>query len=151
MSEQRQPLSSEDARPLFKNDFVLATADNGDAAEYEKLLPPEGISPAERRILTTEPIPLTIEEEPPRPLTQFTMPELLGLMTFLSVGFAVMYYLPPAQVAGVLGLLALVGQGVLTAFPPDNRHIRLGASVLLIMYACAAAVAFVQHVFFPPG
>ena len=77
------------------------------------------------------------------------MTELLWLMSFLSVGFSIMYYLPPDKVAGVLGLLALVGQGLLMRFPPESRHIRLGASVLLVMYACAAAVAFVQHVFFP--
>jgi hypothetical protein len=154
--EYRPRVSSErraakPAGPVFRDDFVLATTDeaNEDDAAYESLLPPEGLSPAQRRAITAEPIPLTVEEEPQRPLTQFTMVELLCLMSFLCVGFSIMYYLPPAKVAGVLGLLALAGQGLLMRFPPENRHIRLAASVLLIMYGCAAVVAFVQHVFFP--
>lgn len=139
----------EDGKPTFRDDFVLPVHNDDDLSAYEKLQPPAGLSPAVRRALTTEPISLTDDPEPERPLTQFTVSELLGLMTFLSIGFAVMYYLPPAQVAGVLGLLALAGQGLLVCFPPENRHLRLGASVLLVMYACAAAVAFVQYVFFP--
>lgn len=151
MSEQRQPTTPEQAQPMFRDEFVLAAADDADSAEYEKLQPPQGLSPAERRILTAEPIPLTVEEEPQRPLTQFTMTELLGLTSFLSVGFAAMYYLPPAHVAGVLGLLALVGVGLLMQFPPESRHVRLAASTLLVMYACASVVAFIQHLFFSPG
>jgi hypothetical protein len=137
--------------PLFRDDFVLAATTDDDASEYEQLKPPEGLSPAQRRAITTEPVPLTVEEEPERPLLQFSMTELLWLMTFVSAGFAIMHYLPPDHVAGVLGLLALVGQGLLMRFPPESRHIRLGASALLVMYACAAVVAFVQHVFFPPA
>jgi hypothetical protein len=134
--------------PTFKDDFVLAaSADADDTTDYERLLPPDGMSPAERRALNMPLIPLTIEEEPQRPLTQFTVAEMFGLTTFLSVGFAVMYYLPPDKVAGVLGILALVGQGVLMRFPPENRHVHLGASVLLVMYGIAAAVAFCQHFF----
>ncbi len=134
--------------PTFRDEFVIPVGDDDDLAAYEKLQPPTGISPAVRRALTAEPIPLTVEQDPERPLTQFTMTELFWLMTFLAGGFAVMHYLPLDQVAGVLGLLALVGQGLLR-FPPENRHIRLGASALLVMYACAAAVAFGQHIFFP--
>ena len=134
---------------VFRDDFVVPAHEAEDSSEYEKLRPPEGLSPAVRRAITAEPIPLTVEEEPERPLTQFTMTELLWLMSFVCVGFSVMYYLPPNQVAGVLGILALLGQGLLMRFPPESRHIRLGASVLLVMYACAALVAFVQHVFFP--
>lgn len=136
--------------PTFRDEFSIAAAMDEDTSEYEKLRPPEGLSPSVRRALTAEPIRLTIEEEPERPLTQFTMTELMWLTSFLSVGFAVMYYLPPDKVAGVLGLLALAGQGLLMRFPPESRHIRLGASALLVMYACAAGVAFLQHVFFPP-
>ena len=127
-----------------RDNGLLATEDD---AEYEKLRPAEGLSPAARRALTADPVPLTVEEEPELPLLQFTMAELLWLMSFLSVGFAVMYYLPSDKVAGVLGLLALLGQGMLMRFPPENRHVRLAATVLLIMYACAAFVAFVQHVY----
>ena len=131
---------------LSRRDDVIMAADDDDDAEYQTLRPAEGLSPAARRALTADPIPLTVEEEPERPLMQFTMAELLWLMSFLSVGFAVMYYLPSDKVAGVLGLLALLGQGMLMRFPPENRHVRLAATVLLIMYACAAFVAFVQHV-----
>jgi hypothetical protein len=133
------------AQPLFKDDFVVAACDELDTVDYEKLLPPEGLSPVQRRAISAEPIPLTVEEEPERSLLQFTMTELFWLMTFLSVGFAVMYYLPPAQVAGVLGLVALAGQGLLMRFPPESRHVRLGAYMLLVMYVCAAAVAFGAH------
>jgi hypothetical protein len=132
------------AQPLFKNEFVLeATAE--EIAAYENLRPAEGLSPAQRRAISAEPIALTVEEEPERPLTQFSMTELFWLTTFLCVGFAVMYYLPADKVAGVLGLLALAGQGLLMRFPPENRHIRLGAYALLVMYVCAAAVAFAMQ------
>ena len=131
------------AGPLFRDEFVLAeTSDQEELAL--SLAPPEGLSPTERRIATMEPIPLTIDEEPK--LTQFTLWELMILMTFLSVGLSTIYYLPPSDVAGVLGLLALVGQGLLMRFPPDNRHVNLAAWSLLAMYFVAAAVAFFQHV-----
>lgn len=131
--------------PLFKDEFVVDVPEDDDAIEYEHLQPADGISPAERRALTAPPIPLTVEEEPVRPLLQFTMNELLWLTTFLAGGFAVMYYLPPDKVAGVLGLLALAGQALVMRFPPEQRHIRMAAAVLLILYVCAAAVAFVMH------
>ena len=131
--------------PVFKDEFVLGVPEDDDTVEYEHLQPPEGISPAERRAITAPPIPLTVEDEPVRPLLQFTMTELLWLTTFLAGGFAVMYYLPPDKVAGVLGLLALAGQALVMRFPPEQRHIRMAAAVLLILYVCAAAVAFVMH------
>jgi hypothetical protein len=131
--------------PVFKDDFVLEVPEEADTSEYEHLLPPEGISPAQRRAMVAPPIPLTEEEEPVRPLWQFSMTEMLWLTTFLAIGFAVMYYLPPDRVAGVLGLLALVGQALVMRFPPEQRHIRIAAAVLLILYVCAAAVAFVMH------
>lgn len=135
------------AGPLFKDDFVLAaTSDSDDGIEYLQLKPPDGLSPVQRRILTMNPIPLTEEVEEERPLTQFTLQEMMVLTTFLSVGLSIMYYFPPDMVAGVLGLLALVGQGLLMRFPPENRHIRLAAWVLLGMYAVAAATAFLQHI-----
>jgi hypothetical protein len=131
-------------QPTFKDDFVL-TAEDTDTTDYEKLQPPEGLSPGERRMMCAEPAPVVYIEEPERPLWQFTTLEMFWLMSFMSVGFAIMYYLPPAEVAGVLGLLALGGQFLLMRFPPDSRHVRLGAYTLLIMYVCAAAVAFVVH------
>lgn len=131
------------AGPTFKNDFVRDVPDDEDV-DIE-LRPPEGLSPAQRRAIATPPIPLTVEEEEEPPLWQFSMVELMVLMTFFSAGFAVMYYLPPAQVAGVLGLLALVGQGLMMRFPPETRHVRLAAMTLLVMYGLAASVAFVQH------
>jgi hypothetical protein len=132
-------------QPAFKDDFVLAAAEVTDTIDYENLRPPEGLSPGERRMMCAEPVPVTYIEEPERPWWQFTTVEMFWLMSFMSVGFAVMYYLPAAEVAGVLGLLALAGQLLLMRFPPDSRHIRMGAYTLLVMYVCAAAVAFVVH------
>ncbi len=134
------------ARPLFKDDFVLAqTTESDEGIEYVNLQPPEGLSPAQRRIVCMEPIPLT-EEDVQRPFFQFSLKEMMVLSTFLSVGLAIMHYFPPDMVAGVLGFLALVGQGLLMRFPPENHHIRLAAWTLLAMYAVAAATAFVQHI-----
>src|SRR5689334_125023 len=67
----RDGLVSTRQGPLFRDDFVLATTSEQDAAEYERLAPPEGLSPAQRRVITTEPIPLTVEEEPERRMMQF--------------------------------------------------------------------------------
>jgi hypothetical protein len=132
-------------QPAFKDDFVLASAEDADTIDYENLRPAEGLSPGERRMLCAEPVRVTYIEEPERPWWQFTTIEMFWLMSFASVGFAIMYYLPAAEVAGVLGLLALAGQLLLMRFPPDSRHIRMGAYMLLVMYVFAAAVAFVVH------
>jgi hypothetical protein len=131
---------------LFRDDFVLACS--ADEAEYPlpPLAPPEGFSPTERRLISTEPRCVVEEEdEPQRPLTQYTLRELMSLTTFLSVGLALVYYLPAHYVAGVLGILSLVGQGLLMRFPPENRHVKLAAGMLLIMYAVSLSAAFIQH------
>ncbi|HTN76378.1 MAG TPA: hypothetical protein VL096_14065 [Pirellulaceae bacterium] len=134
--------------PLFQDEFMLASSVENDRTAELALAPPDGLSPVERRILTLPPVPLS-EEVSDRPLSQFTLWELLILMTFLSVGCSIVYYLPINQVAGVLGLLALVGQGLLMRYPPDNRHIRLTGWLLLGMYVVAAVTAFVQHFYGP--
>lgn len=114
--------------------------------DYTSLAPPQGLSVVQRRIICMDPIPLSEEEETGPPLTQFTLREVLVLMTFLSIGLAIMYYLPARQVAGVLGLLALIGQGLLMRYPPMHRHANLAAWTLLAMYVIAAATAFIQHI-----
>jgi hypothetical protein len=113
------------------------------------LASPEGLSPHERHVLTLDPIPLSDENDPGRPLTQFSLRELMALVTFFSAGMAVIYYLPADKVAGVLGVLALVGQGLLMRFPPENRHVLFAAWFLLAMYFVAAATALAQHFLLP--
>ena len=146
LSEREEMQRRAAAGPTFRDDFVLGIpAEVADEAEIP-IRPPEGMSPAERRNLTSEPIPVTVEDEE-RPFSQFTMIELMWLMTFFSAGFAVLYYFPLAESAGVLGLLALVGQGLIMRFPPENRHIRLAAYALLVMYGFAALASIVQYMF----
>lgn len=129
--------------PHFRSDVVLAESAELDDT-VPALAPPEGLSPTERRAISLAPIPLTIEDDAQK-LSQFTLWELMILMTFLSIGLSTLYYLPPQQVAGVLGLLALIGQGLLMRFPPENRHINLAAWCMLGMYFVAVVVALCQH------
>jgi hypothetical protein len=114
------------------------------------LSPPDGLSPQQRHLITLDAIPLSEDIDPGRPLSQFSLRELMALLTFFSVGMAVICYLPANLVAGVLGVLALVGQGLLMRFPPQNRHALFAAWCLMAMYFLAAAVAFGQHFLGPP-
>jgi hypothetical protein len=145
LSEREEAQRRAAAGPTFRDDFVLGLHEDVAADANFTVLPPEGISPAERRALTADLVPVTVEEEPERPLTQFSLLELMWLMTFFAAGFSVFYYFPLAESAGVLGLLALLGQGLLMRFPPENRHVRLGAYALLMMYVVAVGASLIQY------
>jgi hypothetical protein len=133
-----------DGRAYFEKEAPLVIEEEVEI-DYDRLAPPDGLSPAERLMLGA-PRPAEVEEAvPERPLTQFTIIEMMWLVTFLSMGMAVLYYLPPAKVAGVMGILALVGLVVLMRFPPENRHVKISVWLLLGMYALASLVAWVQH------
>lgn len=145
LSEREETQRRAVAGPTFRDDFVLGLPEDVAADPNFNILPPEGISPAERRALTADLVPVTVEEEPERPITQFSLLELMWLMTFFAAGFSVFYYFPLAESAGVLGLLALIGQGLLMRFPPENRHVRLAAYGLLVMYMIAVLASMIQY------
>jgi hypothetical protein len=145
LSESEEAQRRAAVGPTFRDEFVLGLNEDIAADANFTVRPPEGISPAERRALTADLAPVTVEEEPERPLTQFSLLELMWLTTFFAAGFSVFYYFPLAESAGVLGLLALIGQGLIMRFPPESRHVRLAAYSLLIMYAVAAFASIIQY------
>jgi hypothetical protein len=152
LSEREDAARRATAGLTFRDDFVLAAADDADGADNQDanitLRPPDGLSPAERRALTVDSIAVTADD-PQRSRLQFSMVELFWLMTFFSAGFAVLHYFPLAESAGVLGLLALIGQGLIMRFPPENRHIRLAGYALLMMYGLAAFATMIQGLCWP--
>jgi hypothetical protein len=86
--------------------------------------------------------------EPPsaaseREETQFSLTELLLVVTFGAIGLAGAQWLPPGWFAGGAGILALVTILLLTIAAPESRALRLAWWSLTALYVLAALASVV--------
>ena len=118
----------------------------------ERIAPPEGKSAAEvhaaleagaERLLPSGRVRIPFVPLPPDPPLQFSLRDLLTVVTIVSVEFGGLHWLKPKESAGLAGLAALVWLICLTLLKLDSPLARLIWWALLIVYLMAAALTFV--------
>jgi hypothetical protein len=107
------------------------------------LAPPEGKSQAELlEELEGRKYELADEVEPAPLRPQFSLAELLVLMTIAAVGLAGARALPAAPLACLVGIMGFAAMWLIGQWQIRNRWVHLAVWGLLLIYVIAAVAAF---------
>ena len=132
-------------------DYVLTPGEDDDGAEL-KLAPPDGKTAAEadlsvvQRLEAARQALITDRHKTARRPFQFTLLELLTLMTAVSVGLGTARFMPPGGFAWLAVIVALMSAGVGAALGTEYRPARIICWSVAFTYASMAFVSFVQAV-----
>lgn len=118
----------------------------GPASRDYELEPIEARTRAELEYILSPPVLPPTQEKSPEPARTFTLAQLLGVITLIAVGLAVMRFLGPEIAAGLSGVLVILG---LVAFSiagppggtPEARTLVVVWCMLLGLYLLACTVA----------
>ena len=134
------------------DEYVLAERVEEEASEAAAdytVAPPTGPSKDEIEGLLVD--PALIEQarhgfpiEPPRSQSfQFSMLELLTIVTFAAVGLAGARWLPSGTFAGLAGAFAVLSFVILKVVKPEDSIVRLAWLALTTMYVLAAVATLI--------
>ncbi len=76
---------------------------------------------------------------------RFSLRELLGVTTFLALGFGTLTWFPLQAYVGVVGLMMAVCMLVLLTFPPQSRTLRIAWGTAFAFYFAAAGLALLRQ------
>ena len=132
-------------------DFVLTPAED-DAGADLKLAPPDGKTAVEadvsqaHRLKAARQTLVTGRRKIVRRPFQFTLLELLTLMTAVSVGLGTARFMPPGRFASLAIVVAVLSAGGGVVLGPEYRTARLICWSVAFTYAGMAVVSIVRAV-----